>query len=569
MIVAELAKASSLLLSLCLLYAFIAERWPNEESAGRALSGVLFGAICVIGMQAPITVSPGVIFDPRSVIISLSGVFGGPVCALIAGAISAGYRIYLGGAGAPTGVAVVVACAALGVGFRMLWRSGRVPLDWRTLLAFGLVVHIVVIGIFMQLPQPIADKVLNTIAVPFAVTFTPATMVLGVILAYIDDRIATRKALAIREAQLQSIIDTLPNGVTLKDARGAILVANPTYAAWVGSTPEALVGKTRADIFPDAGVVAMTDIDRAVLATGQRSVEELTRHFPAAGERHLRTFKIPLMIDAGRDHALLTIMVDITKEKEVQQELRAALALAEDANQAKTQFLATMSHELRTPLNAIIGFSDILHQQYFGPPGAGKYREYAKDIHSSATYLLSLVEDLLDISAIEAGASHQEPEETSLKELATECTEAARNRAYEKDLAITLDIPDDIPPVWADGRAIKQIFFNLLVNAIKFTPPSGAITVRAVRAEGMVEVSVADTGPGIPPELVDRLLEPFTKRRQNPFTTDKGWGLGLSITRSLVELQGGQIRIDGTPGQGTTVTFTLPVAAAFSERKAV
>jgi len=464
---------------------------------------------------------------------------------------------------------VVIACATLGVGFRALWRSGRVPLKWWSLLLFGFVVHVTVLGIFTQLPAPIAEKVLNTIGLPFAVTFTPATMVLGMILAYVDDRISTRKALAISEAQLQSIIDSLPDGMTLKDKQGRILVANPTYAAWVGSTTDALVGKTRADIFPDAGVPAVTAVDRDVVNSGRRSVEELVRNFPATGERHLRTFKIPMAVGEGHDNVLLTIMVDITKEKSVQQELRAALALAEDANLAKTQFLATMSHELRTPLNAIIGFSDILHQQYFGPPGAGKYREYAKDIHSSATYLLSLVEDLLDISAIEAGASHHEPEETCLKVLATECTDAARDRAYQKDLSVTLDIPDDIPPIWADVRAVKQVFFNLLVNAIKFTPPSGAITVSAVQADGMVEVSVADNGPGIPPELIDRLLEPFTKRRQNPFTTDKGWGLGLSITRSLVEIQGGHIHIDSAPGEGTKVTFTLPVAAADMARKAV
>jgi PAS domain S-box-containing protein len=559
--IAEFSKAASLLLSLCLLYAFIAQRWPNDEPTGRVLAGLLFGVICVIGMETPVTVAPGVIFDPRSVIISLSGVFGGPICGVIAGLIAAGVRIYLGGGGAPVGVAVVISCVGLGLAFRAAYKAGRIPLNWWSLLAFGLVVHLVVVGIFTQLPEPVADKVMRTIALPFAVAFTPATMVLGMILAYVDDRIDTQRALASSEAQLQAVVDNTPNGMTLKDSAGRILLANPTYADWVGLTTDALVGKTMWDVFPEHDALEISEKDRSVLAKGELDIGEVSRTFPAAGLKHLRNHKFPMQVGTGREKCLLTIMVDITEEKLVQQSQRDALALAEEANQAKTQFLATMSHELRTPLNAIIGFSEILYRQYFGPPGQGKYREYAKDIHSSASYLLSLVEDLLDISAIEAGATQHEPTEVVVYDIASECVDAARDRAYEKDIEIELAVPVDIPPVVADARAVKQVFLNLLVNAIKFTPPSGHIEIAIAQAGGMVEASVADNGPGIPPELVDRLLEPFAKRNQNPFTAEKGWGLGLSISKSLIEMQGGEIRIDSTLGAGTKVTFTLPVAA--------
>ncbi len=558
--IAEFAKAASLLLSLCLLYAFIAQRWPYEELTGRIMAGLLFGLICVIGMESPVTVAPGVIFDPRSVIISLSGVFGGPIAGGIAGLIAAGYRLYLGGGGAPVGVAVVVACVGLGLAYRAAYRSGRIPLNWMTLLAFGLVVHLVVIGLFAQLPPPVAEKVMRTIALPFTITFTPATMVLGMILAYIDDRIDTRHALALSEGRLQAIIDNTPNGMTLKDADGRILLVNPTYASWVGSSPEALVGKTMWDVFPVSDAQEVSDKDRSVLAAGQVDISEATRRFPKAGLKNLRNHKIPMVLGAGRDKALLTILVDITEEKSVQQDLRAALGLAEEANQAKTQFLATMSHELRTPLNAIIGFSEILHRQYFGPPGQGKYREYAKDIHSSASYLLSLVEDLLDISAIEAGGAVHEPAIVAVGEIAEDCADAARVRAYEKDIEIDVVLADALPPAFADARAVKQVFLNLLVNAIKFTPASGQIHIAVEQAEDMVVASVADNGPGIPPDLADRLLEPFAKRTKDPFTTEKGWGLGLSISKSLIEMQGGTIGIESVPGVGTKVSFTLPLA---------
>lgn len=558
--VAEFAKAASLLLSLCLLYAFIAQRWPNGELTGKILSGGLFGVICVIGMEAPVTIAPGVIFDPRSVIISLSGVFGGPVGGVIVAFIAGGYRIYLGGGGAPVGVAVVVVCVGLGIAFRALHRAGHVPFNWLALLIFGLVVHVVVIGIFTQLPPPVAEKVMKTVALPFVVTFTPATMILGMILAYIDDRIDTGKALAVSEARLQAVIDNAPNAMTLKDREGKILLANPAYAAWVGSSPDALVGKTMWDVFPESDARAIAEKDKSVLASGEISIEEVTRTFPVAGLKNLRNHKIPILLGTGNERALITIMVDITEEKAVQQDLRSALHLAEDANQAKTKFLATMSHELRTPLNAIIGFSEVLYKQYLGPPDAGKYQEYAKDIHTSAAYLLSLVEDLLDISAIEAGAAMNDPEVIAIHDIAAECADAARDRAYQKNIGIDLAVPDWLPPVLADARAVKQVFLNLLVNAVKFTPPSGKVRIFAMVADDFVAVSVADDGPGIDARLIDRLLEPFSKRNQNPFTTEKGWGLGLSISKSLVEMQGGKIHIDSVVGEGTTVTFTLPVA---------
>ena len=567
--IAEFAKAASLLLSLCLLYAIIAQRWPNGELTGRLLSGLLFGVICVIGMESPVTLASGVIFDPRSVIISLSGVFGGPIAGAIAGVIAGGYRAYLGGGGAPVGVAVVIACVALGIGFQIAAKRRLVPINALTLLAFGLLVHVVVIGIFTQLPAPVVEKVMNTIALPFVVAFTPATMVLGMILSYIDDRIETRKALAVSEARLQAVIDNAPNAMTLKDRNGVIMLANPAYADWVGSTPAALVGKTMWDVFPAADARAITEKDQAVLESGKISIHEVTRTFPKAGVKHLRNHKIPILLGSANSRALITIMVDITTEKAVQQNLREALALAEEANQAKTQFLATMSHELRTPLNAIIGFSEILYRQYFGPPDAGKYREYAKDIHSSASYLLSLVEDLLDISAIEAGASPHDLEPVAIRDVAAECVDAARDRAYEKDIDIDLAVPDWLPPVLADARSVKQVFLNLLVNSIKFTPPSGRVTISGDLVDGAVAVSVSDTGPGIEPHLIERLLEPFSKRTKNPFTAEKGWGLGLSISKSLIEMQGGKITIDSVPGGGTTVTFTLPVAVRTDAASAV
>ena len=560
--VVEFAKAASLLLSLCLIYSLIAQRWQDGQVVGKVLAGLLFGGVCVIGMMSPVNLSPGVFFDARSVVLSLAGLFGGPTTGVIAGVIAGAYRLHLGGGGAPVGIAVVAACVSLGIAFHYAHRRGRLPINFLTLLLFGLAVHLVVIGIFTQLPPPVVAQVMDTIAVPLVVVFTPATAVLGAIIKAIDDQIATRKALVQSEARLKAIVEHTPNGLILKDRAGRFLLANPTYAGWVGKSVDWIIGRTARDMLPEADAAEVAEADRKAFASRQLLIHEVSRQFPGIGRRDLRVYRIPIVLGDDRDQALITLMVDITAEKQTQQNLRTALDLAQEANRAKTQFLATMSHELRTPLNAIIGFSEILAGQYFGPPGAGKYREYAKDIHASAEYLLNLVEDLLDISAIEAGASVLNPVAVNVEKYAHECIEAAIEKAYQKGVEITLDMPGDLPPAMADPRALKQVFFNLLINAIKFTPQGGRVEI-AARADGpAITVSVKDTGPGIEPHLLPRLLEPFARAEYDPFKTEKGWGLGLSITNSLVKLQGGELRINSTLGVGTEVSFTLPSAAA-------
>ena len=154
----------------------------------------------------------------------------------------------------------------------------------------------------------------------------------------------------------------------------------------------------------------------------------------------------------------------------------------------------------------------------------------------------------------------------AIGEIAEECADAARVRAYEKDIEIEVSLADALPPAFADARAVKQVFLNLLVNAIKFTPASGQIHITVEQTGDVVAASVADNGPGIPPDLADRLLEPFAKRTKDPFTTEKGWGLGLSISKSLIEMQGGTIGIESVPGAGTTVTGNVPEGALVLSR---
>tara|TARA_Y100000031_G_C8244889_1_gene397538 strand:+ start:119 stop:2884 length:2766 start_codon:yes stop_codon:yes gene_type:complete len=241
-------------------------------------------------------------------------------------------------------------------------------------------------------------------------------------------------------------------------------------------------------------------------------------------------------------------------------ELLAAKGQAETSNRAKSEFLAAMSHDLRTPLNAILGFADILSHQYFGPTSE-KYKEYAENIHSSGEHLLELVSDILDLSTIEAGKRSLVKEKLSIMEIVTECERIVEEKARSNGIDLVMEVAKDLPPLYADRRAFKQILLNLLANAVKFTPEGGKITVSAKASKKNTILKVSDTGRGISAEKLPGLTDPFTKGGHNPYLAEKGWGLGLTITKSLIDLHDGELDIESKVGKGTVVTVTLPNGA--------
>ncbi|HEY1962060.1 MAG TPA: PAS domain-containing sensor histidine kinase, partial [Rhizomicrobium sp.] len=259
----------------------------------------------------------------------------------------------------------------------------------------------------------------------------------------------------------------------------------------------------------------------------------------------------------------LSWLTDITARKHAEAELVKSKQAAEYANSAKSQFLATMSHELRTPLNAILGFSEVLTTEMLGPVGQPKYLEYARDIHESGRHLLDLINDILDLAKLEAGKLELHETEISLPHVIERCVVLVRERAKQAKAAVETLVPDGLPALYADERALRQVLLNLLSNAVKFTPAGGRVTVRARfdTARGFA-ISVGDTGIGMSPQQVEVAFSPFGQIDSALSRKHEGTGLGLPITRALVQLHGGDVTIESSPNRGTTVTAHFPVVRA-------
>ncbi|MGB0681561.1 MAG: PAS domain-containing sensor histidine kinase [Magnetovibrionaceae bacterium] len=260
------------------------------------------------------------------------------------------------------------------------------------------------------------------------------------------------------------------------------------------------------------------------------------------------------------------LTAEILKHQRTEERLVVAKEQAEIANRAKSEFLANMSHELRTPLNAILGFSDAMRNELMGPLGAPAYQEYVGDIHASGAHLLEIINDILDIAKVEAGRCELRIETVEIETVINACTRLILTRAQEAHLSLDVKIPSELPKIPLDPLRLKQVFINILSNAVKFTEAGGSITVAAERlaledgGDGL-QVSVEDTGIGMSEEGLKTAMEAFGQVDSKLSRRFEGTGLGLPLSKALVELHGGRLSVRSKPGEGTCISVWLPLSS--------
>ncbi|MGN6448478.1 MAG: cell-division control histidine kinase PdhS [Brucella intermedia] len=381
------------------------------------------------------------------------------------------------------------------------------------------------------------------------------------------DKDDEKQALADHVEELKTILDTATDGVVLIDPEGRIRSMNHSASALFGYDREETEGKFFSMLFAIESQRAAMDYLHGLSGNGVLSVLNDGREVIG---REAKGGFIPLFMTIGKlphTRGFCAVLRDITQWKRTEEELTNARKEAERASSQKTEFLARISHEIRTPLNAIIGFSELMADEKFGPIGNDRYRDYLRDINRSGNHVLALVNDLLDISKIEAGALDMQFEAVSLNDAIAEAIALMQPQANRERVIIRSSFQSNLPDIVADTRSIKQVALNLLSNAVRFTAPGGQVIVStSYELNGDVVMRVRDTGIGMTKSEVEQALKPFRQvnalERRKPESAkdwrNEGTGLGLPLTKAMVEANRAQFAIDSTPGHGTVVEIAFP-----------
>lgn len=576
-------------------YSFLIDRLQSQSALTRqAVLGIYFGLITFVSMHVKIPVAEGVIVDQRNALIVLSGAFGGPFAALICGAMAGAYRVYLGGAGAVAGVFGITLSAIVGtILYLVPWRTSTV-----LNLFLGAVFAVVFTapGFLLVGDLDYGLALMRRMLLPWGMAIFVGIFLGGLLLSREDRRLKAEQEKRATEAQFKTLYDgsviaildmdfteivtelrkLRDQGVSDIDAYISevgtktlglgqrVIVRHANRAAkllYGADSIRDMLGRFGGGYGPQNG-----EMNPAIVHGiwhGDRSITFETTHTTFGGKVMTVSVSMPIpghMDDPLEKFASIPVTIlDVSEHKQAEAARDEALNRAENASKAKSDFLAAMSHELRTPLNAILGFSDVIQNQLLGPLGQSKYGDYARHIHTSGTLLLDLVNDILDIAAIEAGRKTLTVRDVDLGEVVDECLAIVDHRAREAGVALIKQFEQTQDgSIKADRRALQQVLLNLLTNAVKYTPAGGQVSVSAKYDVAGTEITVSDTGCGISPDRIDEVTNPFVRGTDDPHLAQEGWGLGLAIAKSLVELHHGELRIDSAVGDGTSVRISLP-----------
>jgi len=360
-------------------------------------------------------------------------------------------------------------------------------------------------------------------------------------------------------ALMSSIFDVSGLGIVITDHNGRIVRLNETFLSDYGWEKNDLLGEEFSMLFPPEDYGFARQLHHDFISRGDRITREMQFMRKEGSVADVIVTMALMELSQKRKFAVVTIR-DITERNRIMRRLEKAKEEADIANKSKSAFLANMSHELRTPLNAIIGFSELMQNEIFGPLNNEKYKEYMKDIHFSARHLLEIINDVLDMSKIEAGKVELTESEIVVKDLFESIKRIMGDRAQAADIGLDFYVDDDMPHIKADQRLLRQILINLVSNSIKFSPPASNVTVRCslIEDDCGFRMVVEDEGCGIPDDKLDIVQEPFGQVNDPRYSSSQGTGLGLPLAKAMMKMHDGVLRLESEVAKGTKVTLDFP-----------
>ncbi len=550
----------ALLLAVCLVHGLVISKAGHRKFLAPLLSGLVFSVATLVAMSRPFVLSPGLVFDGRSIVISLAGMFGGPLTVALTVVPATIHRLDRGGDGVVMGVSVILSSGLLGVLFYHL-RQRRPNLTQPLYIyLFGLLVHVNMLFWTLTLPHELMVSTFRTICVPVLTLYPLATLLLGTIMASLEAKGASERALHESEAKYRTIAENLPSGIVYildRDYR-FVSIAGPELAH-AGVTPALFVGKTIYDIFP-------SDVVETIAPYLRKAFEDNPCTYELSyQERTFLTNVRPLRSRDGNVDQITVLSIDITERKqaekalqklneELEERVSQRTAQLELKNKEIEAFSYSVSHDLRAPLRAISGFAQIIarrHRQSLNEEG----QHYFDNIIQASQQMDRLIEDLLRLSRLGRAGVHSE--NVSLRKLMEDIRARYAGRIEAEQ--VTFTIPDDLPMIRSDATLVSVILTNLIENALTYKRPGTQhrVEVDCIKGDATLTLGVTDNGIGIPPEFHEKIFALFQRlHNQDEYP---GTGIGLTLVRKATELLDGRIMVQSEVGKGSTFMVELPV----------
>ena len=554
MIVVDLIYNLAVLVSVSVIAGFIDKRWQRSTSSGRIIQGMLFGLVAVLAMMNPFIVSDGLIFDGRSVILSLCAMFFGPVSAAIAAAMALLMRLHIGGVGTIMGISTILSSTIIGIAFFFYRRKHTINMNAMHLWLFGMFVHAVMVVFIFTLPNELRLVSFQTLALTILGVYPVATVLTGKILMDQEENFILLNALKHSKDQYRSLIQEMQQGLAVFEIVYAgdgkvedyrFVLVNPNYEKLTGLSEKDILGKTIQEVFPRTEEFWNERFEKVALS----GVPEYYENFSLELDRYYE-----VVVYSPRKHQLAVILSDITERKGIEARLLAAKEQAEAGDRLKTAFMNNISHEIRTPLNGILGFGQLISQP---ETNDSTRQQYLGLLQNSVERLIQTVNDYMDVSLIASDNLKVSYTWFTLDEFTLELQNHIKKAASDKNLELFIESPEKNLQLFSDRELLMRACDHLLNNAVKFTR-FGSVKFGFDTFGEEIRFFVEDTGVGIAKESLSRIFEAFDQEENTKTRSYEGSGLGLTIAKGIVKRLGGKIGVVSEKGKGSLFYFHLP-----------